>query len=105
MLLVSAVISFAIHANKQSAALGGHDIKILIYPAVAFTVVGIGLVLLRRSAGLILCLASVAFAMWLVIGSVAHVPFPWLLVNFFMSILVLIPAAILVKCNAAFVGW
>jgi hypothetical protein len=54
---------------------------------------GFAALFLYRWPALILSLAYAAVAAWLIVGSVLHVPFPWLLLNFAFGALLLAPAA------------
>ncbi len=55
------------------------------------TVIGSGLLFLRKWAALFFSLASVAAVTWLILGSIWEVPFPWNLINITMGIVFLLP--------------
>ncbi len=43
--------------------------------------VGIGLLLLRKWAAILLSIASASAGLWLIVGSLLHVPFPLMFIN------------------------
>ena len=105
LLLLAVVCVSLILANWHTASIGGRDLKPLAIPALAFFLLGVGLFLRRKSAALILVLGSVAWATWLLIGTVRLVPMPWLLLNVAFGIIVLIPAGVIVMKWRALSGW
>jgi hypothetical protein len=106
LLLVAALVCILlIFANWHTASLGGRNLKPLAVPAIAFCLLGVGLLLRRKSAALIAMLGSVAWVSWLLIGTVRTVPMPWSLLNVVFGVLGLIPAAVLVMKWSALNGW
>ncbi len=55
------------------------------------TMTAIGLIFQRKWAAILFSLATGMFSFWLMIGSIAEVPFPYLLINLFMGLLLLSP--------------
>lgn len=53
--------------------------------------VGTGLMLSRKWAAILLSLATTAYSIWLAVGSILGVPFPYILINFSFSVMLLIP--------------
>jgi hypothetical protein len=43
--------------------------------------VGIGLLLLRKWAAILLSITSTSVGLWLIVGSLLHVPLPWMFIN------------------------
>jgi hypothetical protein len=105
LLLLAVACVLLILANWHTASIGGRNLKPLEIPALAFFLLGVGLFLRRKSAALILVLGSVAWATWLLIGTVRLVPMPWLLLNVAFGVLVLIPAGVIVMKWRALSGW
>jgi hypothetical protein len=61
------------------------------------TVIGIGLLLLRKWAAMFFCLASTAMVTGLILGSIWEVPFPWNLINITVGIVFLLPTIALIR--------
>ena len=55
--------------------------------------VGSGLLLLRKWAAILFSIASACAGLWLIIGSILDVSFPWMLVNFWVGLCFFVPAA------------
>ena len=54
--------------------------------------VGIGLLLLRKWAAVLFSVASASAGLWLIIGSILYVPFPWLFINLGNGLCLFVPA-------------
>jgi hypothetical protein len=61
------------------------------------TVVGVGLLFMRKWAALLFSLFTAVIALWLIIGSVLYVPFAWSLINISLGIPLLFPAAVTIR--------
>ena len=79
--------------------------KALIIPGVVFSILGVGLLLLRRSAAVVLSAISCPVGFWLIIGSLLEVPFPWVLINLMFGTAALLPLLVLILGGKAFKGW
>ena len=55
--------------------------------------VGVGLLMLRKWAALLLCAASIGARLRLIISSIKYVPCPWLLANLVVGVLFFAPVA------------
>jgi hypothetical protein len=64
-----------------------------------FLCVGTVTVLRYRWGAVLLAAALIAVALWLGIGSVGSVPFPWILINLFFSVVLFLPAV------ATYLSW
>lgn len=71
-------------------------IRITIF-FVSATVVGIGLVYLRKWAAVILALALGAIATWLIQGTIRGVPFPANLINFAIGGLLIVMVVLIIR--------
>jgi hypothetical protein len=105
LLLLAVICGLLILANWHTASLGGRSLTPLALPAALFCILGIGMLFRRKSAALIVVLGSVAWAVWLFIGTARLVPMPWSLMNVVAGIVVLVPAVLVVKKWNALVGW
>ncbi len=48
-------------------------------------------------AAICFSLANLSVALWLIIGSLLYVPFPWMLINFFVGAIFLLPMLITIN--------
>jgi len=96
LLLLALICVLLIAANWHTASIGGHNLRPLAIPSLAFCLLGFGIIFRRRSAALATIVGSIALATWLIVGSALHVPMPWLLLNVAFAILVLLPAGVLI---------
>lgn len=84
-------------ANTDVRTHGGRDISaILIYTAYCIPV-GIGMLFLRRIFALMIALPCLAAGLWLGVGSIFKVLFPWMLINIPFGLVLCIPAYLTVK--------
>ena len=63
---------------------------------VTTTLVALGLFLLCKWAAVLFAVATGASAVWLIVGTVGGVPFPWSLINFGFVVLLLALAAVVI---------
>jgi hypothetical protein len=92
-LLNAALLALLVYANRYARQNGGHDLSgltMFIYPSV---LIGIGLLFLRKWAAILLSLPLLATSVWLIVGSILAVPFPYMIINFLFALMLLIPAA------------
>ena len=61
------------------------------------TVVGIGLLFLRKWAAIYFSLATSAHGSWLILSSIEEVPFPWNLLFICLGISLLLPALVTLR--------
>ena len=80
-------------------------LKMLAVMCLPFCLLGVGLLFARKSAAIIATLGFVAYATWLIIGSIIHVPLPWTLINIVFGLVILIPAVIILKNWRYLKGW
>jgi hypothetical protein len=78
---------------------GGHDTSLLVFAPLCFIPVGVGLMFQRRIAAILLSVPSGVLAVHLIIGSIAYVPFPSVLLGILFGFLFLFP------CWATWRGW
>jgi hypothetical protein len=83
--------------NMNARKHGGHDLSGVMYITIYFVLVGIGMLFLRRVFAVLIALPSLAAALWLAVGSIVQVPFPWILINIAFASILLIPAYLTVK--------
>ena len=97
VLLGLAIAAVAMFANP--GARGVRDWRILFAPAVLFVTMGIGTLARQRWAVVILAIGFGAPGLWLVLGSLLYVPFPWLMINVAFGSVACVPAWL------AYRGW
>jgi hypothetical protein len=85
--VVSGLLSYASYRHP-----GGHDLRSAVIFAGYFVLVGIGLLFQRRVAAVLFSLPLLAGALWLGIGSIFAVPFPWSLLNVAFAFIMLLPS-------------
>lgn len=76
------------------------DILVISRISISFflaTVIGIGLLYRRKWAAIGFSLATLSVALWLIIGSLLYVPFPWMFYNFLVGIIFLVPLLVTVS--------
>jgi hypothetical protein len=92
---VSFVIGVALVAlfflNSNARTHGGHDVSASIYVALYCLLVGGGMLFNSRIAALLFSIPCAGLAIWLSVGSMRTVPFPWVLFNLAFSSCLLIP--------------
>ena len=104
-ILAAVLCVIAFFANIRARHSGGHDISSVIYLAVFFAIVGVGLLLLRKVAALLFCIPVFVLGVVLVFGSIFRVPFPWLLINVGYVILMFVPTWITFRGWGALTKW
>jgi len=80
--------------------LGAHGIadwRILLVPGTFIVLIGTGTIFLLRVFSIILSIACTAIGLWLIIGSMLHVLFPWLILNILFGFVALIPLYSLIR--------
>jgi hypothetical protein len=60
--------------------------------------IGVGLIRLRKWAAILFSFATLACAMWLIIGSILHVPRPYMFYNFAFAMVFIIPTVATATC-------
>ena len=87
----------AVAANRRAASLGGHDLSPLIRPSILIIAIGVGLLLHHKWAAAIFTIIWSGVAIYLAIGSIMKVPFPWVLLNLVGALFLMVPAIIAVR--------
>jgi hypothetical protein len=77
---------------------GGPNLAPLGWMALYAAIVGWGLVSLRRWSVVLLAIPTLATGLFLVIGSVLEVPFPWSLIKIAMGVALCAPALLASLC-------
>ncbi len=70
------------------------DLEALVRSAIFLvisTAVATGLMFFRKWAAILLSLATATYSIWLIIGSILAVPFPYIFINIFVGVMLLIP--------------
>jgi len=83
--------------NMEARKHGRHDLSFAIYFSVYLIPVGIGTLSLRRIFAIGIALPTLLMALWLTIGSIIKVPFPWMLINIAFASVLFIPSYLVVK--------
>jgi hypothetical protein len=96
-ILCGLLFLFLYLVNMNARKHGGHDLSGAIYFAIYWIPVGIGMLFLRRVFAVLITLPSVAMGLWLILGSIFHVSFPWLLINILYGCVFLIPGYLTIK--------
>jgi hypothetical protein len=79
-------------ANTNVRSSGGRDLTpMLIYTAYCIPV-GVGMLFLRKIFAVLIALPCLATALWLGVGSIFHVPFPWMLINIAFAGILCLPS-------------
>lgn len=73
------------------------NLRVIVFLALT-AVTAIGLIFQRKWAAILFSLATGMFSFWLIIGSIAEVPFPFLLINLVMGLLLLSPLLATISC-------
>jgi hypothetical protein len=84
---------FAINEGARGLA----NLHILLVPATFFIIIGIGTFYLSRALTIILSILCAAVGLWLIVGSIFYVPFPWFLINVLLGSACLIPLYALIQ--------
>jgi hypothetical protein len=83
--------------NMTTRKHGGRDLSGIVSFAIYWIPVGIGMLFLRRLFAVLISVPSVGMGAWLIVGSVVHVPFPWMLINISVGCVCLIPGYLTIK--------
>lgn len=98
-----AVLAFAVLslllvvANRPTAAQGGHDLSGAVGPSLLLIVIGVGLLFNRRWAAALFAAICTAVGGWLTFGSLLVVPLPWLFLNVFYGLSLIVPAIVVYR--------
>jgi len=84
------------HARQLGPLTASAIIRLSIF-FFSTTLIGIGLLFLRKWAALFLSVALMVFAIWLIVGTIQDVPFPWTLINFAFAFLALLPTLVIFR--------
>jgi len=98
LIAFSIVCAFLIVANQSIKPPGGHSLVGLIPQALVAAVIGIGLWLEHKRAGILFGILCALLSAWLCIGSLLTVPLPWLLINLSLAALLLAPCIAVARC-------
>jgi hypothetical protein len=96
-ILVGSAGLFLTVANWSTRLHGGRDISSIAPTAVAFCLLGLGSLLGLRVALYLLAAGSALVGVWLGLGSIGEVPFPWLLFNLALAAAFVFPAITLAR--------
>lgn len=93
-LLSAAATAWIVFSNTEVRHQGGRDLSGLLPQVYVEAPLGFGLFFLRRWAALLFSAALLAIAVWLIVGSVQYVPWPWMLVYSSFEALLVAPALV-----------
>ncbi|MGJ5821010.1 hypothetical protein, partial [Paludibaculum fermentans] len=79
--LYSAFCFAVFHLTRQGARIRAAELQPSWVVGAFFLVLGIGLLLNQRWAGGVFCVCGLVFSLWMIIGSLMEVPFPFVLIN------------------------
>jgi hypothetical protein len=77
----------------------------VIIPGVVFSITGVGLLLLRRTAAVVFATISSSVGLWLVLGSLLEVPLPGKLVDLIVGGVTFSPGIAMITARKGFKGW
>jgi len=83
-------------ANTPARVDGGRDLSPFCYYGSVAIGLGVCVLLHYRWAIIMCCVLYAGLGMWLIIGSLGRVPFPWVLINAGLGAVCLVPMALLV---------
>jgi len=86
--------------NKEARSSGGHDLSGMLYGGIVFFALSIGMFFGSTIAAILFAAIFAIGGIWLAIGSVLNVPFPWYVINLFFAFLLLLPISIVVRSLA-----
>lgn len=95
-LAFAAVAIVAVIANRSSASTGGHNLTPMAYMAAVALVVGVGLLRHQKWAAILFAVLLGCAGLWVGVGSIGKVPFPWEFLNLAFGCVLLLPGAITV---------
>jgi hypothetical protein len=85
------------HPHGLATPSGFEHVQVLSITVLG-SVIAVGLIRLRKWAAILFSVASVSCAMWLIIGSILHVPKPYMFYNFAFGAVFLIPTVVTATC-------
>ena len=95
---ISLMMGFAFFAifflNSDVRSHGGRDVSGSIYAVVYFVLVGAGMLFGSRILSIFFSIPLAGLGIWLIIGSIREVPFPWVLINLAFSVSLFLPTVI-----------
>jgi hypothetical protein len=94
ILLSAAATAWVVSSDTGVRHQGGRDLSSLLTQVYVETPLGFGLFFLRKWAALLFSAALLAVAVWLMVASVQHVPWPWTLVYSGLEALLVAPAIV-----------
>ena len=101
--ILSAALLYLVLANLQTRLVpGARDFVSFGWPALYFAIVGFGLLRLRLWAAILFALPLAIVGLWMMIGSIATVPLPWVLLSIVWSLVLLTPAFIVIRSARVF---
>jgi hypothetical protein len=90
------VALFGVVANLKGKTFGGHSLAPFAGVAVLSILVGVGLLFHRKWAAVSFAVLLSCAGFWMGIMSVVRVPMPWLILNFSLACVLLVPSALVV---------
>lgn len=98
--MIFAMSLFALaYANRYAAEHGGHDLSGFFVLALVPLAMSIGLWFRWKPAVVAYLFATFSAALWLGIGSIVSVPFPWWVLNLVLGVLILVLPGIVLLGN------
>ena len=99
LMLALAVFSVLLYwSNTQARANGGRDLSPILFYFYVGVPIGVGLLLRRKWAAILLAIACVIVSGSLAIGTVLYVPFPFWIINLALAVGLAMPAVGIWKC-------
>ncbi len=99
LMLALAVFSVLLYwSNTQARANGGRDLSPILFYFYVGVPIGVGLLLRRKWAAILLAIACVIVSGSLSIGTVLYVPFPFWIINLALAVGLAMPAVGIWKC-------
>jgi hypothetical protein len=96
-LLAGLIVSLSLVGNQERVAVGGHDLASAAPVSISLIIIGVGLILHRKWAAVLLTVGSLTLAIWMIVGSILLVPLPWSLINIGIGSVLCLPAVITVR--------
>ena len=85
---------FVFYFNLPTRQEGGHNLSFLIVIIVLGTPLGIGLLLHRKWAAISFSVPLLLTGIWLIVGSLLTVAWPWAIINISLGIVLILPTVI-----------
>ena len=93
-LAFAALAIVAVIVTRSSASTGGHNLTPMAYMAAGAIVLGVGLLLHHKWAAIVFAALFGCAGLWVGVGSIGKVPFPWLFLNLAFGCVLLLPGII-----------